>query len=84
MPSSNRNITTLYFEIPSKGDVLINIYNLFGQQVKSFELPNQMTGKHKIDWDGNDLNGNKIKVGVYVSKLIFKGDSVTNNIVIIN
>lgn len=82
IPSSNRNTTTLYFEIPSKGDVLINIYNLYGQQVKSFELPNQMTGKHIIDWDENDSNGKKIKAGIYISKLIFNSNSVSNNIII--
>ena len=84
LPSTDSYTTTLYYEIPSKGDVLINIYNLNGQQVKSFELLNQMTGKHKIDWNEINSHGKKIKAGVYVSKLIFKGNSVSNNILIID
>jgi hypothetical protein len=84
LPSTNSNTTTLYYEIPSKGDVLINIYNLYGQQVKSFELPNQISGKHKIDWNEINSHGKKIKAGVYISKLIFEGNSVSNNILIID
>ena len=83
-PNNNSDTTTLYFEIPSRGDVLIEIYNLFGQLVKSFEFTNKNTGTHKIDWDEYDCNGKKIKTGIYISKLIFKGNSVSNNIVILD
>ena len=65
-------------------NTVINIYNLYGQQVKSFELPNQKTGKHKIDWNEINSHGKKIKAGVYISKLIFEGNSVSNNILIID
>ena len=82
LPSTDSNTTTLYYEIPSKGDVLINIYNLYGQLVKSFELPNQMTGKHKIDWNEINSHGKKIKAGVYISKLIFEGNTVTKKLII--
>ncbi len=81
-PRPNSHRTVLNYEIPSKGDIVIEIYNLYGQLVKSFELSNQKAGKHKIDWDENGSNGNKMKAGIYISKLIFKGNSVSNNILI--
>ncbi len=83
-PSRIDNNIVLNIETLTKGDVLLEVYNLNGLLVKNFELRSQNLGKHKITWDKNDLNGKKLKTGVYVSKLSFNGNTLTKSILIIN
>lgn len=83
-PNPFKNNTVLRFEISSKGNAYIKIYNLNGQLVKDFALVNLEPGEHKINWDGSDLIGNKLKEGIYISKLIFKGNIETSNLLISN
>jgi flagellar hook assembly protein FlgD len=80
-PHRNKS-TIINFQIPSKGNVLVEIYNLSGRLIKSFDLNDQEAGKHKLVWDGSDSKGRKLSRGIYISKLNFKGDSVSKNILI--
>jgi len=83
-PSLNDDKTVLYFEIPSSGDVDVQIYDMYGQIVKSYQLPKLNKGSHKIDWDEHDTNGKKLNPGVYISKLKFKNEYLTNNILLVD
>jgi len=81
---SNPNLkgTILNFEIPLDGNANLEVYNIFGESIKGFEMLNLKTGQHKINWDGLDKNGNKLKAGVYILKLVYHGDTITKQILI--
>lgn len=83
-PQTNIKSTTLYYEIPDNGNVVIEIYDFYGQLVNRFVQLNQKSGKHKIIWNKLNLNGKQIQSGVYISKIMFEGNTVTNNILIID
>jgi hypothetical protein len=76
------NGTILNFEIPENGNIILNVYNIFGEYVKGFELSNLIAGKHEINWNGKDENGKTLETGVYILKLIYQGDSLTKQIII--
>ena len=52
------------YELSKSNKVHIGIYNLLGQQVRSFHR-NENAGKHMIIWGGEDSNMKKLSTGVY-------------------
>ena len=53
--------------------ILLNVYNLNGQLVKTLVNGYKKSGKYIIEWNGQDENGNCITSGVYL--LNMKTDS---------
>lgn len=76
--------TILNFEIPSKGDADLTVYNIFGEYVRGFQISNLEAGPHKIKWDGFDKYGKKLETGIYILKLVHQGDIITKQILIAN
>ncbi len=59
----------------------IQIHNMFGQLVKAISLKN----KRQVIWDGRDINGKKVKRGIYFYSLIAdKKILTTNKLIFIN
>lgn len=62
--------TTIRYDLPASGRVVITIYNLLGQEVRTLlDLP-QPVGRHQKPWDGKDASGRKVASGVYFYQLI--------------
>jgi len=61
--------TTISYSLDTKTDVVLTIYNVLGQIVRDFEITQQSPGKHQIQWDGNDSNGDMVASGVYFYRL---------------
>lgn len=62
--------TTMEFSLAKPSKVTIDVYNLNGQHIKTIvndELYNM--GSHSVDWDGNDVMGQKAKSGMYVYRM---------------
>ena len=53
----------------------IEIYNVRGQKVRSFELENTI-GENSIIWNGKDSNNKSVSSGVYFYNLINDGKTV--------
>lgn len=61
--------TTIRFVLPAVGDVTLTIYNIQGQKVRTFHLPNTSAGYHSVTWDAtNDLD-EQVSAGVYLYQL---------------
>jgi hypothetical protein len=61
--------TTIKFSLPEKDQVLLQIYNTLGQNVKTFDLGYLDSGDHQIIWNGVDDSGNQIASGIYIYEL---------------
>lgn len=61
--------TTISYSLKSSAPVLLDIYNLKGQKVKTLINGNQPEGKHTAVWDGHDDRGNDVGSGVYLYQL---------------
>jgi len=53
----------------STGEIVLNIYNIKGQLVRSFRDAIRAGNPHRIQWDGNDENGKSVSKGVYLCKI---------------
>lgn len=61
--------TEISFELPVRGDVRLDIYNLLGQNVRTLVNGSLEAGSHTITWDGRADNGTGVASGVYLYRL---------------
>jgi len=61
--------TTINFEMAREGQVVIDVYNIKGQKVKTLVNGERGAGSHTIVWDGNDADGRAVSSGVYFYRL---------------
>jgi hypothetical protein len=67
--------TTISFSIPEDSKVIISIYNIKGQKVKTLTDSKFERGIHKLIWDSKDSNGRAVSSGIYFYKLYVNGKS---------
>ena len=67
----------------SPGDVTLNIYDIVGRLILSFDYKNQSPGYYSIIWDGKDKNGRNVASGLYFYNLRTEDFTKTNKMVLI-
>lgn len=61
--------TAISFALQSTGNVVLEIYNLKGQKVKTLVNGILASGDHKYEWNGSDEKGEKVSSGIYLYRL---------------
>ena len=72
-PNPFNPVTNMNFELPRSGRVLLTIYNVRGQEVKTLINENLNYGLHTASWQGIDNMGRPVSSGVYFSELQSSG-----------
>ncbi len=67
--------TTIRYNVPSDGKVLVTIYNVKGQKVKELVNKEMITGRYSVVWNGQNTNGNAVGSGVYFVKIKQKNNN---------
>ncbi len=75
--------TTICYSVPKDGEVSINIYNAKGQLVKTLVNEQKNLGIHSVVWNGNDNNGNKVSSGIYFTRIIADGKTLTSKMLML-
>jgi len=69
-------ITTGSFELPEySSQTTVNIYDLNYNLIKSIDLSSQAAGRHEVDWDGTDSQGQEVSNGVYFFEVAAQNQS---------
>ncbi|KAA0231751.1 T9SS C-terminal target domain-containing protein [candidate division KSB1 bacterium] len=58
--------TTISFQLPVIGEVLLSIFNTNGQLVKKLAAGEMGPGRHNLVWDATDARGQRVASGVYL------------------
>ena len=69
--------TAIRFQIPQSSNVIINIYNILGEEICTLVNTRYDPGYHSVAWDGKDKFGNAVSSGVYLYQLKANGFSQT-------
>ena len=69
-PNPFNPTTQIRFDLPYRNDINIYIYNILGQKVKVFSMPNTPAGTHAITWNATNQNGQPLSAGVYLYQMI--------------
>jgi Ca-activated chloride channel family protein len=68
-PNPFNPATTLEFNIPQEGKVLVQIFDLSGRLVKTLVYAHFRTGRHTVQWDGTNTAGQRVASGVYLAQV---------------
>lgn len=82
-PNPVREGTFIEFEITKPSDVIIEIYNLIGNQVISLKYNNCQSGRNTIYWDCLDANNLPVQSGTYYYNIKTNNVLQTKNLLII-
>ncbi len=75
--------TTICFQVDKRCDVRINIFNTFGQHIKSLSNKSYSPGDYTILWDSSDETGTFVASGVYLCRIEANGFYRTNKVLLI-
>lgn len=65
MPNPFREATNIIFQLSSRADVTLRVYNLSGVEIRQFVIFGQ-EGFNSIYWDGRDHAGDRVANGTYL------------------
>ncbi|MCF7920305.1 MAG: T9SS type A sorting domain-containing protein [Candidatus Cloacimonetes bacterium] len=72
-PNPFNPVTTISFSITDDSQVILAVYNIKGQEVKTLTNELLSKGTHTVIWRGLDNNNNKVSSGIYLYKLNING-----------
>ncbi|MCK4653417.1 MAG: T9SS type A sorting domain-containing protein [Candidatus Cloacimonetes bacterium] len=61
--------TKIQYSIPQETNIVVKIYNIKGQKIKTLVNEVLPAGEHSAIWNGKDSNGNRVSSGIYFYKL---------------
>jgi endo-1,4-beta-xylanase len=68
-PNPFNSNTTINYHLPKETRVILKIYNLLGQEVKTLVNGNTIAGYKSVTWDGKDNLGHILNSGAYIYRL---------------
>ncbi|MEJ2535780.1 MAG: T9SS type A sorting domain-containing protein [Calditrichia bacterium] len=68
-PNPFNPVTTIQYNLPQKGEVVLKIYDMLGREIKTLVDRVQSSGKKSVIWDGTDQLGNLVSSGIYLYRL---------------
>ncbi|HTY08476.1 MAG TPA: T9SS type A sorting domain-containing protein [Candidatus Edwardsbacteria bacterium] len=75
--------TTVRYQLPAAGRVMLTIYNVAGQVVKPLTNEVQSAGPHLIRWDGRDVAGRRAAAGIYFYRLTTGERTITKKMIVV-
>lgn len=75
--------TVISFSLPEVSDIQLSVFNILGQQVKTFKADNMSPGENTFIWDGTNDNGQPVASGVYMYLLQANDFSATSRMVLL-
>ena len=61
--------TSINYELLTDGKVVLKIYNLLGQKVRTLVNGNQAAGFRSVLWDGKNDSGSSVPSGIYIYEM---------------
>ncbi len=75
--------TTLSFLLPSEGRVRLEVFDARGARLVQLMDEVRQAGVHEVVWDGTDTRGMVMPSGVYFSRLVFAGETLTGRMTLV-
>lgn len=65
-PNPFNPITEIRFQIPEENHVLLEVYNISGEKIKTLINSNYNSGDFRVRWNGKDEHDRDVSSGVYI------------------
>jgi len=81
-PNPFNPTTTIAFDLPSEGNVRLDIFNIKGQKVKTLTNSHFTSGFHQAVWNGLDDQGKQVSSGIYFYKLTHENGQMMKKMIL--
>jgi len=68
-PNPFTDFATIEYDVPSAQNVVIRIFNIKGQTIKTLVNEDKNAGYYTVVWDGTNENGDEVSSGVYFCQM---------------
>lgn len=68
-PNPFTDFTTIEYDVPSAQNVVIRIFNIKGQTIKTLVNEDKSAGYYTVIWDGTNENGDAVSSGIYFCQM---------------
>lgn len=68
-PFKSETAISFSYSISQDSKVILGIYNIIGQKIKTLVHKNQQSGFHNVIWNGTDNNNKTVPSGVYFYRI---------------
>lgn len=75
--------TVINYFLPTQSKVIIVVYNVLGQQIKTLVDDLQTAGEYSVYWNGTDENENRVTSGIYLYKIITDNYSSSRKMILL-
>ncbi len=82
-PNPFNSSTTISYDIPKSSHIILKIYNLLGQEIKTLINHKQNIGSYSIKWHGRDNNGNEASSGIYIYTLKVNSNIISKKLLLL-
>jgi hypothetical protein len=82
-PNPFNPMTTINYEVPAKGDVRVEVFNVSGQLVRTLVNELKAPGLHSVRWDGTTEAGVAVASGSYYYKVIAGGQELVRKMTLL-
>ena len=82
-PNPFNTIMSIQYDLGKNSRVVLKIYNILGQEVKTLVNELQVKGRKTVVWDGRDNQGRMLSAGIYFCRLHAGGHDQTTKIILL-
>jgi hypothetical protein len=82
-PNPFRQKTTLSYIVPKDGTVKLEVFDVLGRRVRVLVDERKEAGTYEATWNGGNDAGSAVASGVYLGRLTFDGQTVTQKMVLV-
>ncbi len=82
-PNPFNSNTAIQYSLPRTSKVMLSVYNILGQKVKTLVDDRQVKGYKTVNWDGTNEAGEKVASGIYFYTLQTEAFSQTKKMVLL-
>ena len=68
-PNPFNPATTIGYVLPTAADARLEVFNLAGQHITTLVAAHQLAGRHAVEWDATNAQGQAVASGVYFYRL---------------
>jgi hypothetical protein len=61
--------TEIGFQLPEANHIVVKIFNILGEEIRTLVDQPYEPGSHRVRWDGRDERGNPVASGIYLYQL---------------
>jgi hypothetical protein len=75
--------TNISYGLPEDATVVLKVYNVLGQEIRTLVSNQQIAGYHTVTWDGTNDYGEVVSTGVYIYRIAAGQYTATKRMILV-